>query len=53
MAYLHDLKRLCQRCHTRQAVVELFTRRNDSVGVFCRECGKHELQRLKESEAQG
>ena len=52
MAYLHEMKRLCQRCHTRQAVVELFTQRNDLIGVYCRECGNHELARQKEFEAQ-
>lgn len=40
MAYATSLKFSCARCHSKQAVVEIFNNVNATLGKYCNKCGK-------------
>ena len=52
MAYTKDLKHTCEKCRRKSAQVEVYTHRNESIGKYCRPCGKSKIRHLKELERQ-
>lgn len=50
MAFLREYIHLCDRCHKSPAIFELFTRRNEVYGRYCRRCSGPMLRQVKTDE---
>jgi late competence protein required for DNA uptake (superfamily II DNA/RNA helicase) len=50
MAYLREITRKCDRCHTANAIFELLTFRNERYGHYCRRCSGPMLKKVQADE---
>lgn len=50
MAYLVETDRVCDVCRSRRATLELRTKRNEKVGLCCRQCSTRWLGQLMDAE---
>jgi len=51
MAYMRELKVLCNRCEKKRATHEIFNRYNSSYGKYCKPCANTMLKIIDMNEA--